>query len=195
MNEYKQIGKETAKQTQKLENKKPDYTAPLLGSLLWVVAIIALLVAHMQGAAIAVAVVGGFLAITALIYMPMRSSISGAWVFFIPLTGLIARLSQISTCGKLRRAGIYRPDKPTDTIPAHTSHEHGATVVRFDGSGEAGMSPDHLAKILTENARVWGARSFAIVEDDERPGRYTVTLYKMATAPSTLDDAIVGVVS
>lgn len=192
MNEYKQIGKETAKQTQKLENKKPDYTAPLLGSLLWVVAIIALLVAHMQTAAITVAVVAVLLAVTALIWKPMHSTVSGSWVYFMPLTGMYARMNQIDTCKKLQKAGAYKPDKPTDAIPAHTRHKQGATIVEFDGSGEAGMSPENLAKILTENARVWGARSFAIVEDDARPGRYSVTLYKTATAPSALDNAIVG---
>lgn len=186
----RQTGMESVGQVQ-----KPGYALASIGTGIWVAAIVALWLIDQHAAATAVAVVALLIVLVSVVYRPLRSRMSGGWVAFVPVDGLIARGNQIRTCEKLRRAGIYRPDKPTDTIPAHTSHKRGETIVQFDGSGEAGMSPDHLAKILTENARVWGARSFAIVEDDARPGRYTVTLYKSAVAPSALDDAIVGVVS
>lgn len=166
-----------------------------VGSLLWVVAVAALCVYGLRTAAIAVGVVAILLAVTSLCWRPMRSAMSGGWVALIPLGGVLARANQLRTCEALELAGIYKRRKPTDTIPAHTSRRRSCTTVRFDGSGEAGMSPEKLAKRLAENARVWGARSYSISEDAARPGRYTLRLYRSEVAPSALDTDIVGTVA
>lgn len=164
-------------------------------SLLWVMAVAVLWVYDLHTAAIAVGVVAVLLAVTSLCWRPMRSAMSGGWVALVPLGGILARANQIRTCEALERAGIYKRRKPMATIPAHTVHRRSCTTVCFDGSGEAGMSPDKLAKRLAENARVWGARSYAISEEANRPGRYTLRLYRSEVAPSALDTDIVGTVA
>lgn len=174
---------------------KPDYAMATVGSLLWVVAVAALWVYGLHTAAVAVGAVAVLLAVTSLCWRPLRSAMSGGWVAMIPLGGILARLNQIRTCAALERAGIYKRCKPTATIPAHTVHRRSCTTVRLDGSGEAGMSPEKLAKRLAENARVWGARSYSISEDAARPGRYTLRLYRAEVAPSALDTDIVGTVA
>lgn len=174
---------------------RPDCAIATVCSLLWVGAVAVLWVYDLRTAAIAVGVVAVLLAVTSLCWRPMRSAMSGGWVALVPLGGVFARSNQIRTCAALERAGIYKRRKPTATIPAHTVHRRSCTTVRFDGSGEAGMSPEKLAKRLAENARVWGARSYSITEDAGRPGRYTLRLYRSEVAPSALDTDIVGTVA
>lgn len=174
---------------------RPDCAIAMVCSLLWLLAVAALWVYDLHTAAVAVGVVAVLLAVTSLCWRPMRSTMSGAWVALVPLGGVLARSNQIRTCAALERAGIYKRRKPTATIPAHTSRRRSCTTVRFDGSGEAGMSPEKLAKRLAENARVWGARSYSISEDAGRPGRYTLRLYRSEVAPSALDTDLVGTVA
>ncbi len=173
---------------------RPDCAIAIVCSLLWVMAVAVLWVYDLHTAAVSVGAVAVLLAITSLCWRPLRSTMSGAWVMFVPLGGVLARANQIRTCDALDRAAIYKRHKVTATIPAHTVHRRSCTTVRFDGSGEAGMSPEKLAKRLAENARVWGARSYSITEDAGRPGRYTLRLYRSEVAPSALDTDIVGTV-
>lgn len=174
---------------------RPDCAIAMVCSLLWLLAPVVLWVYDLHTAAIAVGAVAVLLAVASLCWRPLRSAMSGGWVAMIPLGGILARLNQIRTCAALERAGIYKRCKPTATIPAHTVHRRSCTTVRLDGSGEAGMSPEKLAKRLAENARVWGARSYSISEDAARPGRYTLRLYRSEVAPSVLDTDIVGTVA
>lgn len=188
-------GGQTRASTPPRTPSRPDCAIAMVCSLLWLLAVAVLWVYDLHTAAIAVGVVAVLLAVTALCWRPMRSAMSGAWVALVPLGGVLARANQIATCDALERAGIYKRRKPTATIPAHTVRRRSCTTVRFDGAGEAGMSPEKLAKRLTENARVWGARSYSITEDAARPGRYTLRLYRAEVAPSALDTDIVGTVA
>lgn len=188
-------GGQTRASTPPRTPSRPDCAMAMVCSLLWVMAVAVLWVYDLHTAAVAVGVVAVLLAVTSLCWRPMRSTMSGAWVVMIPLGGILARLNQIRTCDALERAAIYKRRKLTATIPAHTSRRRSCTTVRFDGSGEAGMSPEKLAKRLAENARVWGARSYSITEDAGRPGRYTLRLYRYEVAPSALDTDIVGTVA
>lgn len=174
---------------------RPDCAIAMVCSLLWLLAVAVMWVYDLHTAAVAVGVVAVLLAVISLCWRPMRSTMSGAWVALVPLGGILARSNQIRTCAALERAGIYKRRKTTATIPAHTSRRRSCTTVRFDGSGEAGMSPEKLAKRLAENARVWGARSYSITEDAGRPGRYTLRLYRAEVAPSALDTDLVGTVA
>lgn len=188
-------GGQTRVSTSPRTPSRPDCAMAMVCSLLWVMAVAVLWVYDLHTAAIAVGVVAVLLAVTSLCWRPMRSAMSGGWVALVPLGGILARANQIRTCEALERAGIYKRRRPTATIPAHTVRRRSCTTVRFDGSGEAGMSPEKLAKRLAENARVWGARSYSISEEANRPGRYTLRLYRAEVAPSALDTDIVGTVA
>lgn len=197
MNELKKVGREAAKASAKLEQKKekPDYLGAIAATLVWLVAIFMLMVGNAPSVAILVAVAAVALIVAGCFWRPLRSGYTGWWVAMVPVWGIVARSDQISTCKALRRAGIYTDDDKTKTIPA-TTYKRGSDVfVQFDGNGEAGMSPEALRELLSTNARVWGCRSFAISEEVAHPGRWTIQLSPHDHVDNPLDHAVIGVVA
>lgn len=167
-----------------------------MGTLLWVLAAILLYLLGLREACWAVVAVALVLVALGLFVPYLRRGDSLPVVYMVPVWGLVARGQRVRTSHALRRVHLYMPERPTQTIPAHTAHKRGGTVViTFDGSGQPGMSPERIAEIMAREARYWGARSYSVVENPARPGFYTVTLYRSATPPSGLDDAVVGVVA
>lgn len=128
-------------------------------------------------------------------WRPLRSGLTPSIVLLVPIWGLVARLDRIATCNALRVAKIYADPDKTRTIPATTWRKNGDVFVRFDGGGQPGMSPAHLNELLQQNARVWRCRSFAISEDSEHVGRFTLQLSPKDTVQTMLDQPIIGVVS
>lgn len=195
MSELKKIGQETAKAQAKQEAKKnqPDVSGTVGLTLVWLAVIVLPFMLHADiigWLALAVAVI---LLVAGIFWKPLRSGMSNALVGLVPLWGIVARFDRVNTCSKLRRAEIYTDEDKTKTIPATTYKRDGDTFVRFDGGGESGMNPDHLRELLTQNARVWRCRSFAISEDSANPGLFTVQLSTSPTVKTALDNAVIGI--
>lgn len=193
----RQLACETARAQKQLEDKKkaPDYGNAFALSILLPTALIGL--PFITGTDTIGWVVAGLVAvlvIAGIFWRPLRSGASPAIVYMMPIWGMIARIDRVSTCKALRTAKIYNDEDKTATIPATTWKKDGDTYVRFDGGGQAGMNPGHIGELLTQNARVWRCRSFAISEDRENPGVITLQLSRSDTVHTVLDDAITGVI-
>lgn len=197
--DFGQIGREMAREQERIERRKskPDNSGPFLTSVvLWAVLAFAGFYAdstQLLGWLVVGVILVAFIA--GIVWRPLRSGASPAIVYVVPLWGIVARLDRVATCRALRTAKIYTDADKTKTIPATTWHANGDTFVYFDGGGLAGMNPDHLRDLLTQNARVWRCRSFAVSEDRENPGRITVQLSSHETVRTTLDRAITGVIA
>ena len=189
---------ETSQDSTAKTRTTPSATNAVATSACWGATIGLLLLLGFDVAAHLIGGIAGALIVAGMFCRPMRSGLSPTIVQLIPFWGIIARLDRISTCRKLRAAGIYTDDDTAATIPATTSRERdrqGArtyTVV-FNGAGQPGMSPDRIRRQLEMNCRVWGCRSFAFQEDDNRPGRYTVQLSTSDHVRTTLDAPVIGV--
>ena len=173
---------------------KPDTTAPFVFSAFWLVGGIILYFSVKPIWFWLYVVLVAALVVAGIFFRSFRSGMSPWIVQVVPLWGIVARLDQVSTCEKLRKARIYVDDDPTKTIPATTRKEHKDTFVRFNGGGEPDMDPNHLRDLLSKNARVWRCKSFAISEDKDRPGVFTIQLSPAKTVHTELDDPVIGVV-
>lgn len=176
----------------------PSVTVAITASVCWGIAIGLLLLLGLDVAGYVVGGIAGLLILAGIFWRPLRSGLSPEIVHLAPIWGIVARLDRISTCYRLRTAGIYTSDDATATIPATTSSRRDRQAVRtytviFNGAGQAGMSPDRIRRQLELNCRVWGCRSFAFQEDDKRPGRYVIQLSTSAHVRTTLDSPVVGV--
>lgn len=195
MNDSKLLARDLAAEQEKRERaKKPDYAIALAGTLLWVLAVAVALLADAAALAVVVLVAAALLVVAGAFWRPLRSGLTPQWTALVPLWGLIARWDRVRTCTRLRTAGIYTDKNPRRTIPATTYRRAGDTFVQFDGHGQAGMDPATIDAILEKQARVWSSRSYAVSEDPDRPGRFTLQLSKADHIRTALDSAITGVV-
>lgn len=175
--------------------QKPGYMGAAMGTFLWLVAAAVLYAFGLREACWAVLAVAAVLFLVGCFVPYLRRGDSLPVVYLVPVWGLVARHQRVKTTHDLERVRLLRRERPTQTIPAHTARKRGGTtVLTFDGSGQPGMSPEHIGQIMEQEARFWGARSFTVDEDEQHPGRYTVMLYRSATPPSELDVDVVGVV-
>lgn len=194
-NDTKLLARDLAAEQERRERaKRPDYGLALAGTLLWLLAVAVALLADAAALAVVVLVVAGLLVVAGAFWRPLRSGLTPQWTMLVPLWGLVARWDRVSTCAKLRTAGIYTDPNPRHTIPATTYRRAGDRFVQFDGRGQAGMDPVTIDAILAKQARVWSSRSYAISEDPAHPGRFTVQLSKADHIRTALDSAITGVV-
>lgn len=185
----------TDKQDQQApERTSPSMTIAVVGSCSWVVVAVVLFVVKLEPLAYGIIALAVVLVIAGFFCGPMGSGLSFGWTALIPVWGLVARADRIRTCGKLRDAKIFLSDDPAATIPAHTYKRNKDVFVQFDGGGLSDMNPEHLRELLVRNARVWRCRSFAISEESERPGLFTIQLSKNSTVTTLLDRPITGVV-
>lgn len=173
--------------------QKPGYEIALIGSLVWLLAGLLLFVLDELLMLVLLGVLVVVLLVAGAVWRPMRAGDSPSVTALVPLWGLVARWDRIRTCERLRRARILNDSDPTVTIPATTWHADGDTFVRFDGAGRQGMGPEHIAKLLGEECRVWKCRSFAVSEDEDNPGLYTMQLSRADHVTTELDRPLVGV--
>ncbi|NMM99372.1 hypothetical protein [Bifidobacterium olomucense] len=197
--DFGQIGREMAREQARIEKRRsrPETgTAFMTSIIMWAVIIAAGFVVTDNDLAgwIAVAVVV-IVFLAGIFWRPLRSGFAPVIVTVVPIWGMVARLDRVSTCVKLRKAKIYTDPDKTKVIPATTWKASGDIFVKFNGAGESGMNPDRIHDRLVEDARVWGARSFAISEDRENPGVITLQLSRAAAVHTSLDDAITGVIA
>ena len=194
----RQLARETARAQKQLEDKKktPDYGNAFVLSVLLPVALVGIAfitgndtIGWMLAGLVAVLVIAG------IFWRPLRSGVSPAIVYVVPIWGMVVRIDRVTTCKALRTAKIYNDEDKTAVIPATTWRKDGDTYVKFDGGGQAGMNPDHLKDLLQQNARVWRCRSFAISEDAKNPGLITLQLSPGETVRTSLDRPITGVVA
>lgn len=171
---------------------------PVTASACWALTIGILLFLGLDVAGYIVGGVAGLLILVGAFWRPLRSGLSPAIVQMVPLWGIVAWADRVGTCRKLRAAGIYMNDDTTATIPATTSRKRDRQAIRtytvaFNGTGQAGMSPERIRRQLELNCRVWGCKSFAFQENDKHPGRYTIQLSTSDHVRTTLDAPVVGV--